>query len=117
MSGAELFFVAASTALGAAQTISQASSEAKLANFNARVAEQNAQAARRQAAADESRQRRQFARSLAKRRTGFSAAGVSLDGSPLDLLEDIATENEIDLLGIRQRGLAQAREFTLAASE
>ncbi|MCG8545654.1 MAG: hypothetical protein MJE12_15750, partial [Alphaproteobacteria bacterium] len=59
----------------------------------------------------------QFARSLAKRRTGFSAAGVSLDGSPLDLLEDIAVENEIDLLGIRQRGLAQAREFTLAASE
>ena len=87
MAGPELFFIAAATALGAAQTISQANNQAKLANFNAQVAGQNAEAARRQAAADESRQRRQFARSLARRRTGFSAAGVSLDGSPLDLLD------------------------------
>ena len=108
--------IALSAATAAVGSISQANAQSKMANFNAKVAEQNAAAARQQAEADAQKQRRNVARQLAKRRTGFAAAGVSLEGSPLDLLEDLSMEGELDVLGIRQRGLAQAREFTLGAS-
>lgn len=113
---AVLSFIAVSAATAAVGSISQANAQSKMANFNAKAAEQNAAAARRQAEADAQRQRRTMARQLAKRRTGFAAAGVSLEGAPLDLLEDLSMEGELDVLGIRQHGLAQAREFNIGAS-
>ena len=118
MTGAEvaLVAVAASTALAATQTMVQASNQAKMARYNAQVAEQNAMAAQRQAEADAERQQRQIDRQLAKRRTAVSAGGVSMEGSPLDLLEDLAMEGQLDVLGIRQRGLSEARQFSIAAS-
>jgi hypothetical protein len=118
MSGAEfaLVAVAASTALAATQTVMQASNQAKMARYNAQVAEQNAAAAQRQAEADAARQERQVQRQLAKRRTAVSAGGVSLEGSPLDLMEDLAMEGQLDVLGIRQRGLSDARQFSISAS-
>ena len=118
MTGAEvaLVAVAASTALSTTQSIVQASNQAKLARYNAQVAEQNAAAAQRQAEADAARQERQVQQQLAKRRTAYATAGVDLSGSPLDLLEDVAMEGKLDVLGIRQRGLAEARQYSIAAS-
>jgi hypothetical protein len=118
MTGAEvaLVAVAASTALAATQTMVQASNQAKMARYNAQVAEQNATAAQRQAEADAARQDRQIQRQLAKRRTAVAAGGIGLEGSPLDLMEDLAMEGALDVLGIRQRGLAEARQFSVAAS-
>jgi hypothetical protein len=118
MTGAEvaLVAVAASTALAATQTMVQASNQAKTARYNAQVAEQNATAAQRQAESDAARQDRQIQRQLAKRRTAVAAGGVGLEGSPLDLMEDLAMEGKLDVLGIRQRGLADARQFSIAAS-
>lgn len=107
---------AASTALSTVQSVVQASNQAKLAHYNAQVAEQNAAAAQRQAEADAARQDRQVRQQLAKRRTAYASAGVDLAGSPLDLLENIAMEGKLDVLGIRQRGLAQARQYSIAAS-
>lgn len=118
MSGAEVALIAvvASTALAATQTMAQASNQAKMARYNAQVAEQNAVAAQRQAEADAARQDRQIQRQVAKRRTAVSAGGVSLEGSPLDLMEDLAMEGQLDVLGIRRRGLADARQFSIASS-
>ena len=116
MSGYEVAFIAISTAMAAAGTAVQASSQASAARYNAKVAEQNAEAARRQADADAERQSRTLQRQLARRRTAFAASGVSLEGSPLDLLEDLAIEGKLDVLGVRQRGLDQVRQFSIAAS-
>lgn len=117
MSGPDIAFLIAATAMAAASTAVTASSQASAARRSAKVAEQNAAAARRQAEADAARQKRAVERQLAKRRTAFAAGGVTLEGSPLDLLEDLAMEGELDVLGIRQRGLAEARQFSIAANE
>ena len=116
MTGTEVALIAAA-AMAAASTAVTATSQASAARRNAKVAEQNAVAARRQAEADAARQKRAVERQLAKRRTAFAAGGVTLEGSPLDLLEDLAMEGELDVLGIRQRGLAEARRFTIAAQD
>jgi hypothetical protein len=119
MSGAEVVAIAAvaSAALAATSTAVQASSQAKAARYNAKVAAQNAEAARRQAEADAMRQVRQNERHLAKRRTAIGASGLSVEGTPLDLLEDLAMEGELDVLGIRQRGLSEARRYSISAAQ
>lgn len=117
MSGPEIAFLAISAAMATASTVVQAQSQASAARYNAKVAEQNAEAARRQAAADAERQQRQNQRELAKRRTAYAAAGVTLEGSPLDLLEDAAIEGQIDVLGIRQRGLERSRQYAISAEK
>lgn len=118
MTGTEvaLIAVAASAAMAATQTMVQAGNQAKMSRYNAKIAEQNAAAAQRQAEVDAARQEGQIQRQLAKRRTAIASGGVSIDGSPLDLLEDLAMEGQLDVLGIRQRGLADARQFSIAAS-
>jgi hypothetical protein len=117
VTGTEIAFLAISAAMATASTVVQAQSQASSARYNAKVAEQNAEAARRQAEAGAERQGRQNQRELAKRRTAYAAAGVSLEGSPLDLLEDVAIEGQMDVLGIRQRGLEQARQYAIAAEK
>lgn len=112
-----LIAAAAAAAVTAAGTLSAANAQAKAAKFSAKVADQNAAAARRQAEADSTRQQRLIDKQLAKRRTAFGASGTGLAGSPLDLLEDVAAEGQLDVLGIRQRGLARAREFDISASQ
>jgi len=119
MTGAEVAAVAAvmAAAMAAAQTSIQANNQAKMARYNATIAEQNAIAAQRQAEADAARQDRLVQKQLAKRRTAYLSGGVSLEGSPLDLLEDLAMEGRLDVLNIRQRGLAEARQFSIVSSK
>jgi hypothetical protein len=115
MSGLEAVLAFAGTAVSAAQSITAANNQAKLASHDAQVAEQNAQLAERQAATDAARQRRDAARALGKRRTATGAAGVSIEGSPLDLLEDLAAESALEVLGIRNQGALRARDFRIGA--
>ncbi len=116
MSGAEAVLLIAGTALSAAQSITAANNQAKLASHDAAVAEQNAQLAERQAATDAARQRRDAARALGKRRTATGAAGVSIEGSPLDLLEDLAAESALEVLGIRNQVALRARDFRIGTA-
>lgn len=115
--GVEIALLAAAAAVSAAGALSAANAQAKAAKFNAKVADQNAAAARRQADADSARQQRLVDRQLAKRRTLAGASGTTIEGSSLNLLEDLAAEGQLDVLGIRQQGLAQAREFDIQASQ
>lgn len=105
-----------STALSAAGSIVEANNRARLANYNAQVAQQNAASAQQEAAAEEDKQRRALQRSLAKQRTRIGSVGVAVEGSPLDLFEDLAAEAELDLLEIRRGGALRARDYALDAS-
>lgn len=112
MGGTELLLF--SSLLSVAQRLASANSQARLASHDAQVAEQNAQLAEQQAEADAERKRRAVARALGQRRTSIGASGLTVEGSPLDLLEDLAAESELEVLGIRQQGVLRAREFRLA---
>ena len=117
MSGFEVpTLLAVSTAVSTAGAITSAVGQAKMANFNARIAEQDAAAARQQGEAEAARKRRAVARALGQRRAAFGAAGVTVEGSPLDLLEDLAAESEIEALDIRRRSLLRARELGIGAA-
>lgn len=93
-----------SAAVGAVGAIRQGNATAKAAKTNALFQQRNAVIARQQAAEDADRSRRAARRRLGALRAGFGASGVSLEGSPLDVLEDQAMESELDALTIQYQG-------------
>lgn len=100
----------------ARQTQQQAALNAQIARENAafelELAEHNAEAAIQQAAAQEVILRRDRDRRISTTRAAFGAAGVQLQGTPLEVLADEAMEAEEDALLIRfggERAAEQAR--------
>lgn len=104
MSGVELAAMIAGTALTAANQISQGVGANKMAKYNASVSEGYAAAARDQAAFDEARAREQAQRALGARRAAYGGAGITLEGTPIDVLGDAASDAEMDALSLRHRG-------------
>jgi len=95
------YILAAVAAVGA---VSQAQSARSAAKHNAAIAERNAGLSRQQAAMNEAAQRKDAYRAMGRIRAGYSAAGVTPEGTPLDVLEDSAAEAEFDSLNIRYKG-------------
>jgi hypothetical protein len=100
-----------STVLQAAGSIQQGQAARSAANYNAQVAENNAAAARAQAAENARRQRVMNKKALGSIRAGYGASGVTLEGSPLDVLEESAMNAELDALSIEHAGLVRALGF------
>lgn len=105
------------SAIGALQS---ASSQRDAANYNARVAADNAVVARQQGEADAARLRRQSVKTLGDMRAAFAANGISLEGSPLDVLGDSASQFELDIqnatYNAELRALGYQNESTLSRS-
>lgn len=108
------------TAIGAIGAISSANAASSAAKYNAKVADRDAVVAdqNRKLAIDQSRidaedKRRDNRRVMASIRTQYGASGLSLAGSPLDVLEDTAVEQELDAKRIEFEGRARGREGAL----
>jgi len=71
-------------------TIQQMQSVSALAKYNVAVAE-------RQGEIEEQRLKREKRLMLGKMRAGYGAAGVTLEGSPLEVLSDTASQFERDI--------------------
>lgn len=104
MSGVELAAMIAGTALTATNQISQGVSANKMTKHNASVSEGYAAAARDQAAFGEARAREQAQRASGARRAAYGGAGITLEGTPIDVLGDAAADAELDALSLRRRG-------------
>lgn len=107
--GPEAFLISA--AIGAFGAIQEARASSAASEFNAKIADNNAIIAEQNAVADENKQRRSAGRQAASSRAAIGAAGVTLEGSPLDVLEDQALEAELDALNIRYGGRLQATNY------
>jgi hypothetical protein len=94
----------ASTAVSAVGAIQQGKAAQASAKFNADMMSRNAQIARQQAAAEEEKHRRLTYMRQGAARAAYGASGVSIEGSPLDILEQSAAQEELDALNIRYRG-------------
>lgn len=96
---------------GTAGAVQQGQAAKKASNYNAQLAEQNAVLARKQAAEEE----RRFRISAGKRRgameAAYAAAGVTLEGSPSDILAEDLYTSELDALTIREGGEASASAY------
>ncbi len=79
-------------------------------------AQANARTARREAAFEEDRAREQARRLLAAQRVGYAKAGVTPEGSPLEVAADTAAQQEIDALAIRWGGRQRAEAFRSAGT-
>ena len=97
-----------SAAIGAVAAIQQGRAADRAAKYNAQIAEQNATVARQQASAAAEQQRRENVRRLGSIRANVAGSGLSLEGSALDILEESATEAELQRQNIIYEGEVRA---------
>lgn len=108
---------AVSGVIGAFGAIQSANAQAAAAEYNAKISERNAAIAdqnRKQAIETSeiaaSDKRRENRRVLASMRAAYGTSGLELAGSPLDVLEDTAVEQELDTQRVKYEGRLRARE-------
>ena len=106
--------------VGAIGAIKQGQSEAAAATFNAEVqernaviSEQNRQLTLRQSAIDAEDRRLANRRTLASIKAAYGASGMEMSGSQLDVLEDTAVEQELDVQRVEFEGRVRSREGAL----
>lgn len=106
--------------VGAIGAIREGNAEGAAADFNAEVqdrnaliAEQNRQLTVRQSAIDAEDRRLANRRTMASIKAAYGSSGLELSGSQLDVLEDTATEQELDVQRIEFEGRVRSREGTL----
>lgn len=97
------------SAIGA---ISSAQHQASADKFNAAVSERNAQAAQQQAQAAAQLQEEQAKKALGATVAGYGASGISMEGTPLDVLSNSAASAERDKQNILYKGKLQAAGYT-----
>lgn len=106
----------AGPALSAAGQIQQAQTAKAVGVYNQRLARRDAAIARDQTAAEVTRQQRVARRVEGAARAAYGASGVSLEGSPLDVLQDNATQAELDVLTLKYRGELRAQGYEQTGS-
>lgn len=98
------FIQAAAAVFSAVGALSSGNAASSAAEYNARLAERNAQISRDQAAADAEQQQRHARLVIGTARAGYGASGITLEGSPLDVLAMSASNAELDRQSILYRG-------------
>ena len=106
----------AATVIGTAGTLISGFQQGRMADYNARLAEQQAAAERSKAKLEEARHRRKVEKLKGTQRAMFAKAGVTMEGSPLLVMEETAAEGELDAMLIRAGGEARAAELYGEAS-
>jgi len=104
------------TGVQAYSSMKQGQAAEQAANYNANVARQNAIAAKNQAVEDERSFRVQTRQALGDIRSGYAASGVTLEGSPEDVLYQSASNAELDALKIRHGGELKAMGYENSAA-
>ena len=100
---------AAATVVTAAGSIMSGQSQAAALSAQAKVEKQRA-------AFEAERQRDYAARFLGAQRAAYGASGVTLEGTPIDVLADTAAQAELDALAIQWGGQARATALSSQAS-
>lgn len=88
--------MAASGVISAIGAIRSGQATAASAKFNQNIADQNAEIARQQGVVDEMNMRRKQVQALGAIKAATGASGVTMEGSPLDILESSTYQAEMD---------------------
>lgn len=105
----------AGTAISAVGAISSGRANADAARYNAQIAQQNAGIALQQGEADVIQQGKLNYRRLSGIKAAVGASGLTMEGSPLDVLESSAAEAELDTQNIRYNASLKALGFNTSA--
>lgn len=96
-------------------SLASGAAQANAANAQAAAYDRQAAAERQQAAFNADRQQEKSIKLLSTQRASFLAAGVSLQGSPLDVIADTTRETELDVSAIKYNGEIKAQNFEMQA--
>lgn len=102
--------------VGAVGAKNQADAAAAASEYNAKVDERNRTIVLNQTSVEQDDKRRENRRNLASIRAAYGASGFEMAGSPLDLLEDTALEQELDVQRIGYDGQLKAIGLTESAN-
>lgn len=97
-----------STAFTVISAISAGNNAKRQGDYNAAIAQRNAMLATSQAAADAALQQRDAARRIGSARAAYGASGITMEGSPLDVLTASAAQAELDKQNILAGGARKA---------
>ena len=87
---------------------------ANQSDLNADIEDQNTKLAVRQQQLDAEDKRRSNRRALSGIRAAYGASGFTMDGSPMDVLEDTSVEQELDSTRIDYQARERRRSGTLS---
>lgn len=104
--------LAASTAVSAIGAITNGQATASADKYNAQIATQNATSATDQASAAAEIQQEQSRRAIGSTTAAYGASGITMDGTPLDVLANSASTAERDRQTILYKGQLQAAGYT-----
>ena len=116
MTGIEAALAIAGTAMSVVGTIASAQSQAAGHKYNAAVSRNAALAARQQGEESERRERREAVLRLGQLAANRGAAGVALEGSPLDATADAAAELELSAQDARYQGQVRSMFYEQQAT-
>ncbi len=85
------------------------------AQRKAAIGEQNALLAEERAVHDEANLRYQFRKLVGQNRASVGASGVTMEGSPMEVLRESVANMEHDAINIRRRGMQEARSYRMGA--
>ena len=98
----------AGAGLSAYSQIEQSKAQEKMSQYNAAVARQDAEAAREAAAYEELRHKDETGRLRGRMLALYGKSGVTMEGSPLEVMAESAAQAELDTLAIRRAGATAA---------
>lgn len=102
--------------ISAASTIASAASQAGIAKAQAKIARNNAVVERSRAATEAEREREQQRRRISARRARTLAAGIALEGSPLDVVLGEIGDSELKIADNTYEREARARAYDAESS-
>jgi hypothetical protein len=105
----------AATVVSAIGYLQAGSAQQRASRYNEAQAQQNAQIARTQGVIDEGQKRREIQKIIGFNRAQYGASGVAQEGTPLDVLADIASEGERDIQTIRYNTAVKASGYESTA--
>jgi hypothetical protein len=111
-----LAVTAASTGVAVAGGIQQAQAARETARTQQKVAEYNVQVAQQQAQLERARIEDRRRQVLAAQRAGYGAAGVTVEGSPLDVMTETVQQSGYDAALAAYNAQLQAQRATMAGA-
>lgn len=101
----------AATAVQAYSSIRQGQAAKEAGEYNARQAEEAAAQTREQMIQDERQLRAMARKHIGETRASYGAGGVTMEGSPMAVLEESAANAEADAQAIKRGGMARASAY------
>lgn len=106
----------AASATAATAAIAQARAQNAASQYNAQVSDINANVARDNAKYEADRLRERASRVIGAQRARFSAAGLDLLGTPVDVEMDSLMQNAWDIESVKHAGEVKAADFNADAT-